>query len=234
MFGGMAVVAIGVKRASAQALTADTPQTTAMGTTFIAPPGGRSRCAAPRLSSRPPSATRTSRWSTFPRRLTPTPLSPPPGRPIVLMPSGRSKSRRRSPTRTAGRIERSYDYETSPNERRDVSALAGQHGESVDRRHHRHVAAHGGEAACSADPGLQPAAAQGLPARDVRRQEGPTRWTQLASRPSRRSSSARAISSGCAWRGRRAGPERQGRLRRRLRRPRARRSRRRSTPTRSS
>jgi len=125
----MAVVAIGVKRASAQALTADTPQTTAMGTTFIAPAGWSIEVRGPATILEAPErdshivlvdvpkaadadAAVAAAWLAY---------RPDAKRPLKVATPVADED--------GWQNRRSYDYETSPNERRDVSALAGQHGE---------------------------------------------------------------------------------------------------------
>ena len=117
--------------------------------------------------------------------------------------------------------QRSYTYETSPNERRDVWAQASQHDGVWTVAHRRHVAAHGGKAPRAGRAHLQPPSSEGLPSRDLCRQAGPSA-RRSAHRGALGVRRARAGPTGCTRRCHRTGPERQGRPRDRLRRPRPR------------
>ena len=218
----------------AQALAADTPQTTAMGATFIAPAGWSVVVRGPATILEAPEhdshialvdiekaagadAAVAAAWAAY-RAEAKWPLK-------VATPVA---------DEDGWTNQRSYSYETSPNERREVWAQAFAARRSLDGRYCRHVAAHGGKARSHRSrsifsrllpKGYHRETFAGRPADAL----DAARIAELSAFVERR-----AGPTGCARRRHRTGPERQGRLRGRLRRARPRRSRRRSTPTRSS
>ena len=128
-----------------------------------------------------------------------------------------------------------YDYETSPNEKR---AVVRQRARRQRRAGPSSIydmdEAVGEKRGAQVAPDLRPPAAEGLPARDVRRQDRAHARPGAARRADRSSSRRRAKALGVPGRRARHRPGRQGRVRRRLRRARARQARARSTPTRCS
>ena len=205
----------------AQALAADTPQTTAMGATFIAPAGWSVVVRGPATILEAPEhdshialvdiekaagadAAVAAAWAAY-RAEAKWPLK-------VATPVA---------DEDGWTNQRSYSYETSPNERREVWAQASQHDgvwtvAIVDM----------------SQPTAEKRLAQvalvfsrllpkGYSSRDLCRQAGPSA-RRSAHRGALGVRRARAGPTGCTRRRHRTGPERQGRPRGRLRRPRPR------------
>ena len=125
----MVLLSAVARMAAAQALAVDTPQTTAMGTTFIAPAGWSIDVRGPATILEAPEhdshialvdvpkaadadAAVAAAWQAY---------RPDSKRPLKVATGAADQD--------GWQNRRYYTYETSPNERRDVSALAGQHGD---------------------------------------------------------------------------------------------------------
>ena len=104
-------------------------------------------------------------------RRTPTRRSPPAGR-RTSQPKWPLKVATDVPDKDGWSKQRNYSYQTSPNERRDVVAGVQFANGRLDRRDLRHGAGGRREARRAGRADLRQAAAEGLLARDVRRQEG--------------------------------------------------------------
>ena len=192
---GVAVMVLlaAVARMAAQALAVDTPQTTAMGTTFIAPAGWSIDVRGPATILEAPEhdshialvdvtkaadadAAVAAAWQAY---------RPDSKRPLKVATG--------SADQDGWQNRRYYTYETSPNERRDVSALAGQHGDmwTVVITDMSQPTKKSGLPSWSSSSAV--CCPRGISARPLP-EKSPTRWMTLVSPPCPHSSSARGIS----------------------------------------
>ena len=115
----LAAAASAATQDAPQRLAADTPKTTVAGNTFIAPAGWSVTVRGPATISSARRATPRSRsWTS--RRRTPTRRSRRRGRPTSPTRKWPLKVTHDRPDRNGWSKQKSYDYQTSPNEKRDV------------------------------------------------------------------------------------------------------------------